>query len=331
MHAKSAKGLIRVVGLVAALALGGCTRTTPTEAKAIAVAQHDHTAYTLPPQRLAKAHRIATLYDTLYVVGTAWGMVSLWLILRLGVAARIRQFALARTGRWWGQSLIFLLALLLLMTLLRLPLSVYAHHLSLGYGYSVQGWGSWLGDVAKSFLLDYGVGCLLVLLVFFLIRRFPRRWWLILWGPTMALAMFGVYLSPLLVDPLFNQFEPLSKAHPELVEQIERVAAHGGFAIPPDRMYVMKASEKTTLLNAYVTGFGSSKRLVIWDTLLKKATPDEIVIIAGHEMGHYVLGHIARGMLESFAGMLAAFFIGFHVFQFLLRRCGTSVGDSRAG
>jgi len=71
-----------------------------------------------------------------------------------------------------------------------------------------------------------------------------------------------------------------------------------------------------------VTGFGSSKRLVVWDTLLGKATQDEISLIAGHEMGHYVLGHIVRGVLESFAGILLAFFVGFHLFQFLLRRFG---------
>ena len=215
-----------------------------------------------------------------------------------------------------------LLGTVLLDYLLNLPLRMVAHHASVGFGFSIQSWGGWFWDQSKSFLLNYLIGGLVVMLLFFLIRRFPQRWWLWLWFPTMAIVLFGVYLSPFLIDPLFNKFEPLTQAEPVLAQQIEQVAVHGGIDIPPERMFLMKASEKTTLMNAYVTGFGSSKRLVIEDTLLKKATPDEIAIVAGHEMGHYVLGHVLRGVLISFVGILLAFFVGFHLFHLLLRHFG---------
>src|SRR5271170_5028083 len=145
----------------------------------------------------------------------------------------------------------------------------------------------------------------------------------------MAFVLLAVFASPYIIDPLFNKFAPLSKTNPELVTQLERVVARGkGINIPPERMFLMKASDKVTTLNAYVTGFGASKRVVVWDTSIAKGTPDEILFIFGHEMGHYVLGHIVRGILFSFAAILAAFFVGFHLFQFLIRRFGGSWGIS---
>lgn len=314
--------LVAVVALVWFAPAPAFAATTPTEAAAIAAAKADHTAYTLPPDKLAKAAEISRFYDTLYFARAGWGMLVVFLILQLGIAARMRDAAVRWRDNPWSQGPTFLLQLLLLVTLLKLPLGMLGHHESVKYGFSVQRWGSWLGDQAKTFVLVWGIGSMFVMLLYLLIRRFPRRWWLWLWFPTMAFILFGTYLSPLLIDPLYNKFEPLNEANPALVAQIEQVAKHGGIDIPPERMFLMKASAKTTGLNAYVTGFGSSKRLVVWDTLLGKATQDEISLIAGHEMGHYVLGHIVRGVLESFAGILLAFFVGFHLFQFLLRRFG---------
>jgi Zn-dependent protease with chaperone function len=92
--------------------------------------------------------------------------------------------------------------------------------------------------------------------------------------------------------------------------------------IPPERMFLMKASEKLTTMNADVEGFGHSKRVVVWDTSIAKGTPDQILFIFGHEMGHYVLGHIVSSIVFSFVVILVSFFLGFHLFQFLLRRYG---------
>jgi len=314
--------LVALVGMFWLSPTPALASTTPTEAAAIAAAMDDHTAYTLPPDKLAKSAELDRFYDTLFFVRAGWGMLALFLVLQLGFAAKMRDFALRLSENPWTQGPVFMMQLLLLITLLNLPLGMVGHHESVKEGFSVQQWGSWFGDQAKTYLLGLGIGSMFVMVLHLLIRRFPRRWWLWLWFPTMAFALFGTYLSPLLIDPLYNKFEPLSTANPALVAQMEQVAKHGGIDIPPERMFLMKASAKTTTLNAYVTGFGSSKRVVIWDTLLKKATPDEISLIAGHEMGHYVLGHILRGVAASFAGILLAFFVGFHIFQFLLRRFG---------
>jgi Zn-dependent protease with chaperone function len=316
-----------VCGVVSLAPVAARAATTPTEAAAIAAANHDHTAYTLPPDKLAKAQALYRVRVALDFGATLWSIVALVLILELGIAARMRNFAVNLSGNRWGQGYLFLLFFLLLTTLLSLPLDIYGQQVRNAYGLSVQHWGSWFADQGKSFALAYIFGGLGVMLLFFLIRKFPRRWWLWLWFPTMAFALLAIFASPYVIDPLFNKFEPLSKTNPDLVARLEQVVAKGkGIEIPPERMFLMKASDKVTTLNAYVTGFGASKRVVVWDTSIAKATPDEVLFIFGHEMGHYVLNHILKGILFSFVFILVSFFLGFHLFQFLLGRFGKRWG-----
>ena len=109
---------------------------------------------------------------------------------------------------------------------------------------------------------------------------------------------------------------------PALVAQLEQLSARSGIDIPPSRMYWMKASAKVTSLNAYVTGVGSSKRIVVWDTTIQKATPDEILFILGHEMGHYVLNHIYKGLAFAIAILFVVLWLGYHAVHWLVRRFG---------
>ncbi len=319
-----------VLSCIAMFALVGASpaahaATTPTEAAALAAAATDHSAYTLPPDKLAKSLALHRYRVTMEFADPIWGIVSLLLMLQVGIIARIRNVAVNLSRNRWAQGFAFFFLFLLLTTLFSLPLDLYGQSVSRRYGLSVQGWGSWFGDQGKSFGLVFLFGGLGVMLLFWLMRKFPRRWWLWLWFPTMAFTLLGVFITPYVIDPLFNKFEPLSKTNPALVEQLERVVAKGdGIQIPPDRMFLMKASDKVTTLNAYVTGFGASKRVVVWDTSIAKGTPDEILFIFGHEMGHYVLGHIVSGILFSFVLILVEFFAGFHLFQFLLKRFGTT-------
>ena len=312
-----------LLAFLALLPLTGCDHTTLTESAAIQAADQDKTAYTLPPEKMVHAIALAHTRTTLHFVNEAWGILQLILILQLGIAARMRNVANNLSKNRWAQGFIFFFEFLLLTTLLSLPLDLYAQHIQRLYGLSVQHWGSWVLDQLKSLAIGYIIGGLLVMLLFSLIRKFPRRWWIVLWFPVMAFSLLGVFITPYVIDPLFNKFEPLAKSNPALVDQLEKVVARGkGIHIPPDRMFLMKASDKVTTLNAYVTGFGSSKRVVVWDTSIAKGTPDEIAFIFGHEMGHYVLGHIIQGILFTFVLILASFFLGFHLFQFFLARFG---------
>jgi STE24 endopeptidase len=300
--------------------------TTSTEAHALQAAAQGPALYTLPPEKLKLATALFRTRTMLYFVGAAWGMLQLVLLLALRVPVRIRNVVEGRMKNRLAQCYSFVFLFLLVTALLNAPLRLYGHHLGLAYGLSVQGWSSWVLDWGKSFLLSWLVAGLLVMVLFWIIRRSPQRWWFWFWIPTMLAVLFGVYLSPILVDPLFDKFEPLQQSNPALVQQLEKVVARSGVSLPPDRMFFMRASQKVTGLNAYVTGFGPSKRLVLWDTTIAQATPDELSGIFGHELGHYVLHHIVLGILFAAVALLVAFFLGQQMTQALLRRYGARWG-----
>jgi Zn-dependent protease with chaperone function len=244
------------------------------------------------------------------------------LILRVGIAAKFREIAETVSEKKWIQCLVFVPFLILLTDLLNLPVRVYWHALSLRYQQSIQHWGSWLVDLAKEEALSVGLAALLVFILSLAMRKSPSRWWFYFWLAALPILLFFFFISPWFIDPLFNHFEPLVKEHPQLVTSIEALTQRAGVPIPGDRMFLMKASEKTNQINAYVTGIGASKRVVIWDTTIQKTSTDEALFILGHELGHYVLGHIATGFTFFAVSLLLALYLMYRALHWSLKRWG---------
>jgi Zn-dependent protease with chaperone function len=186
--------------------------------------------------------------------------------------------------------------LLLTLSLFELPLAIYGHHISRVYGLNVQRWGSWLGDWAKSELLTMIFGALILFGLYAVIRRSPTRWWFYAWLFSLPIMAAMVFAAPVILDPLFNRFEPLANTNPELTVQLQKLAHSAGLEIPQSRIFLMHASDKVTTYNAYVTGFGATKRIVVWDTTARDLTLPQTLFVFGHEMGHYVLHHIYLGL-----------------------------------
>lgn len=285
-----------------------------------AAASAPTTEYTLPPDKLAKAKSLYDMSGTLRIIGTVWGFVVLLGILYLGIAAKYRDWAEKASQRRLVQALIVVPLLLMTINILNWPLAAYGHRVSLRYGLSVQGWGSWFADMLKGEAIAILVSVFAVWGLLALIRKSPRRWWFYFWLGAIPFMVFFVMIAPVVIDPLFNKFEPLEKTNPQLVQAIERVTQRGGLSIPPDRMFLMKASEKVTTLNAYVTGFGPSKRVVVWDTTIQKASTPETLFVFGHEMGHYVLNHIYYGLIAAALGLLIGLYVLYQVSGWLLRK-----------
>ncbi len=279
-------------------------------------------AYSLPLAKLQRAEALDRDRNWLWLASTLWSILSLVIVLRLHWAAALAGFARRVSRRAWVQGLIFLPLLALLLAVLGLPLALLGHRISLIFGLSIERWPTWLWDWMKATLINAAGTTLMVSLLFAIVRHAGRMWWLWFWLLSLPLMLIAVYALPLVIDPLFNHFEPLARSHPELVTQLEQLVRRSGQQIAPDRMFLMKASEKVTGLNAYVTGFGGSKRVVIWDTSLQKATPDEILFIFGHELGHYVLHDVAHGLLMGAGGLLLALWLGYHAVHWLVRRYG---------
>jgi len=294
------------------------TETRPAQTTAARRAQPGQ--YVLSQESYEKAVAYSRASYTLYFVSVFISVVALVILLRLGIAAKFRDWAESVSDKRRLQALVFVPLLVLTLDVLALPLRLYGHVLSLRYEMSVQRWGSWFLDWSKEQLLMAGFALILALILTLVIRRSPRRWWLYFWLVSLPVLLFFVFISPWFIDPLFNKFEPLQAAHPDLVTAIEKLTRHAGVPIPPDRMFLMKASEKTNAIDAYVTGLGASKRVVVWDTTLQKATVDETLYIVGHELGHYVLGHVWKGFLFAAALLLIGFYALFRALHWTLGR-----------
>jgi STE24 endopeptidase len=273
--------------------VSGPASTAPAQASG------GHDAYTLPPGDLAKAVALSHIQDVLAFGGALWGIAVLCLLLATGTAARVDRWTQRVIHRRWLQGLLFFGLFLIAVFLAGVPFDWFAQLTSRAYGISVQSWTSWLGDEGTSLGLSLGIGAPLLMLFHRLVRRWPRHYWLAAWLISLPLMILAVYAEPLVIDPLFNKFEPLQKSDPALVQQLEKIVHRTGIDIPPSRMYLMKASAKTNGINAYVTGIGPSKRIVVWDTTAERVPTDQILFIFGHESGHYVLHHIPKGLAIS--------------------------------
>ena len=283
--------------------------------------------YTLPPAKLTQATALGRIRPAIHFGAEFWELAVLWLLLTTGTATRLGQWAAARTARSWLQSAIFSAFLAALVFVAAdLPVAAIGHAFSLHYGISIESWPAWLADEAKTLGLIVLLETPLLMLVFGLMRWTwsRRRYWLWFAIAVMPLIVLGTFLLPSLIEPLFDTFEPLAKSHPTLVTELERVVARTGTSIPPERMFLMKASEKSNGLNAYVTGIGASKRIVVWDTTADRMPVDEILFTFGHESGHYVLNHIPKGLALGAVGIFALFWAASRLAQRLVRRFGVS-------
>jgi Zn-dependent protease with chaperone function len=280
------------------------------------------TEYTLPPEKLAKAEALYKTTTVLYLFGMVFGIAVLWVLLRLRVAPAFRDLAERASKNTFVQSLIFVPLLTLLIAVISLPLDIYEHHISRAYGLSVQGWASWAGDWCKGQGVSLIVTVFAVFFLFYIIRKSPKRWWFYFWLATLPFVVLLIFVAPVILDPMFNKFEPLERTQPQLVSAIENVTHRAGLDIPRDRMFEMKASEKYTTYNAYVTGIGATKRVVVWDTTARDMTIPETLFVFGHEMGHYVLNHIYKGLAFFAAMMFIAFWVGRKIVLAMLHRWG---------
>lgn len=292
--------------------------------KAAPATQSKPPEYTLSRSRYEKAVAYSRASYTLYFVSVLVEIAALVLILQLGIAARFRDWAERVSDVRQVQALIFVPLLILAADVASLPVGAVAHFLSRRFEMSVQGWGPWLLDWAKEQVLMVGLALLLALILSAMIRRSPRRWWLHFWFASLPISACLVFITPWFRDPLFNRFTPLQASDPELVAKIQKLTAHAGVPVPADRMFSMNASKKTTAVDAYVTGLGASKRIVVYDTTIQKATTDETLFIVGHELGHYVLGHVWKGLLFFDALLLAGFYALFRALHWALGRWGSN-------
>ena len=239
-----------------------------------------------PSPQALQYHRSGNL---LWAIGTALGFLIPALLLFTGWSARLRAAAFRRGRRWLPALALYALLFTLSMALLSLPLAYYEGFVrEHAYGLSSQSQAKWLSDWLKGVGLS-GLGLALVLWIpYLLLRRSPERWWLYAGLTTLPIATLVLIITPIWVDPLFNDFGPLRDR--ALEHRILGLAERAG--VSGSRVYEVNKSVDTKTVNAYVTGVGATKRIVLWDTIMAKLSPDQIEFVVAHELGHFVLRHV---------------------------------------
>ena len=298
----------------------------PSQPQANSSGVHAVTSYTLPPDLYQKAHNRRRIHFELDLINFFYGLFALWLILRLKLSAKFRDWAVRVSSRQFLQACIFAPLFVLALALLTVPSDIYGQMIEKRFGISIQGWGSWAGDWALEQIVSMILVTVFVWILYAVIRKSAQRWWFYFWLASLPLVVLVTLITPWVIDPLFHKFEPLQKRNPALVIALEKMVQRAGVDIPPERMFWMNAGEKTVALNAYVTGIGQSKRIVVWDTTIAKLNAPQIVFTAGHETGHYVLQHVPKGIAAAAALFLLLFYIGYRLAGWVLSRWGENWG-----
>jgi STE24 endopeptidase len=262
--------------------------------------------------------RHSRIYDVLYFADFVYGIGVLLLILTTGWSARMRAFA-SRHVRWpFVAAMLYFVLLSLVTAILTFPLDLYGGYIvPHQFDLTNQSFAAWMGDFGKALAVNLIIFAPIAAVALIVIRRI-RHWWLALWIGSIPLILLGVLAQPLIIDPLFNKFQPLRDA--SLRDALIAEASRAG--IENKRVYEVDKSKQTKEMNAYVTGIGPSARIVMWDTLLAKLDRDEILAVMGHEMGHYVLKHLWKGIAFTIAMTFLGFFIAQWLFESGLARWG---------
>ncbi|HXZ28942.1 MAG TPA: M48 family metallopeptidase [Terriglobales bacterium] len=264
------------------------------------------------------------LWDFLYGAVIALLLLNLrWSARMRNLAERITRFKPLQTALYWFQYL-------LVATVLGFPLTVYeGYSREHKYGLATQSFGPWVGDQVKGLLVGLVMGGILVMLLFGVVRRFPRRWPVLGAVVSMVFLVFLVLIGPVFLQPIF--YHPKRLEDPRITQPILSLARANG--IPVRDVYEIDESTKSTRMSANVSGFGNTMRITLNDNLLHRGSPEEIQAVMGHEMGHYVLDHIYNGML--FLSVMAVIFFAYLAWslQWALQRWGEKwqirgVGDT---
>ncbi len=253
------------------------------------------------------------LWSFLYLLAVAW------LFLASGLSVGLRGWTERATGVAFLRDLLYGAVYACLVYLATFPLTVYSDYFrEHRYGLANQTFGPWLGEQAIGLTILAVVGALAIASLYALLRRAPRTWWL--WGSALGAAFLvvAIVVAPVWIEPLFNRITPL--ANPVVSGPILRLARANG--IPAEHVFVADASKQSSRVSAHVTGLFGTLRIELNDNLLRRASPRTIEAVMGHEMGHYVLHHVSK-MLVDFS-LLIALGLAFLSWSYAaaLARCG---------
>ena len=235
----------------------------------------------------------------------AWGaaIVLAWTL--LGGLSYLNEWLAGMMGHGIVQQVCLLVAFMAIGSLLDLPFTLYQTFvIEERFGFNKTSLNLWLQDFAKSLLLSALIGIPFITLVIWMMGATGPWWWLWVWGVWMGFNLLALLIYPTLIAPLFNKFQPLED--PDVKKRVSQLMARCGFT--SKGFFVMDGSKRSAHANAYFTGFGASKRVVFYDTLLAQLSPSEVDAVLAHELGHFKHRHVIKRIVSMFAISLLGFF-----------------------
>lgn len=286
--------------------------------------------HSLPADAVAKgrAFHAALRPGTYGAIG-----IALLLALVLGLTplgARLVEFVgKPFNDHWLARALLGGLVIVLIGELVTLPFAVWRRTVLVDYGLSTQSWTNWIIDLLKGYAVGAVIGGVAVVGFFTVVKVFPRWWWAVGAAGAAALMMLLTFVFPVLVAPLFNKFTPMEAG--QLRTDLLALAQKDG--VPVREVLVADASRRTTAVNAYVSGYGATRRIVVYDTLLAEVSDAEVKSVVAHELSHAKSNDVLTGTLVSALGAAAAVLVVYLLGAWapLLRRAGVdSIVEPRA-
>jgi STE24 endopeptidase len=227
-----------------------------------------------------------------------------------GLMNWLNNFIAAQSWTPVISGVVFFMILIYADTLIKIPFSLYnTFSLEKRFGFSNQTFALWIQDFIKSLLVNTLLLGFLLYGILWLVFALPEMWWLAGWFFVLLFSIFLLYLSPYVIEPLFNKFSPIENT--SLEERIKEIMSRAGLTI--NRVFTMDASKRSSHSNAYFTGIGHVKRIVLFDTLLANHMDDEIVAILAHEAGHWKKKHVLKMLLFSQAVALIGFYFAYRL------------------
>ncbi len=256
--------------------------------------------FTEPQIERSRRRKRATLPLRLASAGLGFAAVCVLGFTRLG-ADLVHGAGSLAGGGWLASAALGAVALDLVLTLLGLPISARMETVNRDWGLSNRSWRLFWTDAAKGFLIGAILLGAVSIGLFALIRALPGTWWIPASAAATGLVFVLSFLVPVVFEPLFNRFRPMEEG--PLRERLMQVAAQTGVSVRD--ILVSDASRRTNSMNAYVSGMGKTRRIVVWDTTVKQATPEQVAAITAHELGHAARRDVITGTAVSALGMIA--------------------------
>ena len=269
--------------------------------------------------QLLLSEEFSEIRNFLFFLETPFEWLFYFILIGIGLSYRMELSSKAISTISFFQKFIYLFYLSVLSFIAFFPFSYLGYYLSKKYHISTQSFQLWMKDEMIDFWIGFGTSLLIVVTIYYLIRKSQQRWWLYLWMLSIPFMLFFMFVKPIIIDPLYNDFYPLKDK--ELEAKILTMAEKAN--IPAEHVFEVNMAEKTNTMNAYVTGIGSNSRIVLWDTTLNKLDEDEILFIMAHEMAHYVEKHIYIGIALYVLASLVGFWLTAKIMNYVIGRWGT--------